>query len=123
MRSCRSPGTSCNMRLKSPPIRRSGMWLRWAASTKKLESGWHTAGDSIPRRRSRRAERCGTSSAETSENLRGDEPPQGAGPLRWEHLEVDPADCPFLELDRRARSDQARGQFTEVRFVTDECDP
>src|SRR5215204_4042284 len=123
MRCSPSPDTSCNMRSRSRRTRRCVTRRHSERFTRRSASGCHTAGGSTPRQHSWRAGESETNSIEASEDLRRDEPSQGTGPFRWKDLEVDSADRTLLELDCRACTDQARGQFTKVRLMANECDP
>src|SRR5688500_1445091 len=56
------------------------------------------------------------------QHLRRDEPAQLAGAFGREDFEINPADRPFLERERCARTDEPRGELPDVGFVADQGD-
>src|SRR5688572_16751205 len=57
-----------------------------------------------------------------SQDARRHEPAELTERFRRQRVEVDPTDCPLLELDRRPRADQPRRQLADVRLVPDQRD-
>src|SRR6185503_5498039 len=55
-------------------------------------------------------------------DLRREEPAKVAGATGRHVLDVDAADRALLELDRMARSNQARGELADIRLVADQRD-
>src|SRR5262249_17913979 len=68
------------------------------------------------------AVRCAILLAQCAEHLRSREPDQRSGALRGQAFDVNPTNAALLERHRTARTNQMRGELTEIRFVADERD-